>query len=806
MLLNLRHLCLFIAITFCLAQIEAFAGGTTNKNQLWKKTNENSISSLGKRQLFPDKYEVFQLNRTALRNSLAEMPLEFTSEAKQRSVEIEIPMPDGKTQRFRIEESKVLAEHLSKDFPTWKTFQGYGIDDSSATARFDWTIKGFHGYIFTSKGVVYIDPFQEDDTQNYLVYYKHEFGKPTGDFSCSLGDETNRLALKDYEFIPQSFAPEFSNGTNIRTYRIAVATTGEWARGTTASTDPQTVRTSALAALTTSVNRLDGIFRQELAISFQLVNPSITNNATNIIFDDPATDPYNNTSQGAQLPINHTTITARVGTPNFDVGHLYGTGGGGVAQTPSVCDDTDKGQGYSARAGFYGDPFTVDYVAHELGHQYSANHTYNNLDASGACTTRAATEAFEVASGVTLMSYVGICSARNLQQYVDTSVPTFHISSLTKILTYVQTGTGNSCGVAGVNNNAIPTVSAGASFTIPKLTPFTLTATGNDADAADVPNLLYSWEEFDLAPSASGVMGTPADVYDVDTDGILRPLFRNYSPVSSNSRTFPSLAFILNTNSNNPSGTNNPPLTYTGTHPTGATGAVCEPSVTCVTGENLPSASRTMNFRVSVRDRRGGMVDAGMQVTVDGATGPLKVTAQDSLIAPNWAANTTQAVTWDVNGTNANAANVKISLSTDGGQTFPTTLLASTPNDGTENITVPNSPTATARLKVEAVGNIFFDISNVNFTITAPTAASADVSGRVVNTFGRSIPRAAVRFTDQSGNTRFTFTNPFGYYRFIGLEVGQTYTFTVENKRYRFTPQVVNLNENLEGLNFVAQP
>lgn len=573
------------------------------------------------------------------------------------------------------------------------------------------------------------------------------------------------------------------------------------------SVDPITVRTAALAALTTSINRLDGIFRRELSVTLQLVNPPITNEATNIIYDDPATDPYDNTDSEAQLTINQNTLTTRVGTPNFDVGHLYGTGGGGVASSPSICNDTAKAQGYSARAGSYGDPFTVDYVSHEVGHQFGASHTYNNSDTAGACTTRSATNAFEVASGSTIMSYVGICSERNLQQFVDTSVPMFHIRSLTQMITNIQDpGNGGGCGMSAVDSNAVPTINAGANFTIPKLTPFTLTAVGGDADAADVPNLLYSWEQYDLSPSASGQIGTPANVYDVDTDGVLRPLFRVYSPVASSSRTFPSMNFILNTANNSPAGSNTPPLTYTGTHPTGTSGSVCQPAVTCVVGENLPTVSRTMNFRVSVRDQRGGMVDAGMQVTVDGATGPLKVTAQDSLIAPNWAANTTQAVTWDVNGTNANAANVKISLSTDGGQTFPTTLLASTPNDGTENITVPNSPTATARLKVEAVGNIFFDISNVNFTITAPTAASADVSGRVVNTFGKSIPRAAVRFTDQSGNTRFTFTNPFGYYRFIGLEVGQTYTFTVENKRYRFTPQVVNLNENLEGLNFVAQP
>jgi len=337
------------------------------------------------------------------------------------------------------------------------------------------------------------------------------------------------------------------------------------------------------------------------------------------------------------------------------------------------------------------------------------------------------------------MSYVGICNIRNLQQYVEIGTPAFHIRSLTQIVTNLNdtsVGGGGSCGTPIAGTNSIPTVNAGVSFTIPKLTPFTLTASGTDADAADVPNLRYSWEEYDLAPSGSGQLGTPALTYDVDTDGVLRPLFRAYSPVASSSRTFPSTSFILNPAANSPAGSNNPPLTYQGTHPSGAPGAVCEASSTCVIGENLPSIARTMNFRVAIRDGRGGIADAGMTVTTVNTTGPFQVASQNVSPAA-WAVGSTQTVTWDVVGTNAapiNAANVKISLSTDGGQTFPVTLLASTPNDGTEPITVPSNPTTQARIKVEAVGNIFFDISNANFAIaggaTGPGVVVGDATAR----------------------------------------------------------------------------
>jgi hypothetical protein len=283
------------------------------------------------------------------------------------------------------------------------------------------------------------------------------------------------------------------------------------------------------------------------------------------------------------------------------------------------------------------------------------------------------------------------------------------------------------------------------------------------------------------------------------------------------------LPYILNTANNDPAGSNQPPLTYTGTS---ATGASCPPPLPgepdlrpCVVGERLPTVNRTMKFRVSVRDRRGGVMDAGTTVTIAGGAGPFQVTTQNSAaansqelyspLAPTvtWQANTMQTVTWDVANTNIapiNAANVNILLSTDGGQTFPITLKANTPNDSSEIITVPNNPTSTARIKVEAVGNIFFDINNANFAITAPTAASVSISGRVVSSFGRGISNARVSITDQNGVVRTARTNTFGYYRFDEVEAGQTYIFNVSHKRYRFLPRVVSVVEDLSEFDFVA--
>ncbi|MEQ1643322.1 MAG: reprolysin-like metallopeptidase [Pyrinomonadaceae bacterium] len=720
---------LALALTAILASgasAQSRSGGN-EPGKLWKSVDAGTVPERGRRQLSPERSRAVRLNTPALKGLMRSMPLEFTDAARVAQVIMEVPMPDGSISRFRIENSPVLAPHLSEAVSTWRTFHGYGIDDPTATARFDWTSKGFHGYVLTSTGTVYIDPMQENDLENYLVYYKHEYGQPSG-FRCGVDELGLSLTITDLEEAPT--APAFAHGSNIRTYRFAVATTGEWSRGTTTSTDPQTIRTAALAALTTSVNRLDGIFRREIAVSLQLVNPPITNDATNIIFDDPATDPYDNTDSEAQLNINQTTVNNRVGVANYDVGHLYGTGGGGVASSPSVCAADAKAQGYSARAGFYGDPFTVDYAAHEVGHQFGGSHTYNNMDNGGACTTRSTMNAFEVASGSTLMSYVGICNIRNLQQYVDGGTPAFHIRSLTQMVTNIQDpGNGGSCGTPA-GTNAIPTVNAGASYTIPKLTPFTLTATGSDADAGDV--LSYSWEQYDLSAAGTGQLGTPALGFDVDTDGVQRSLFRAYSPVASNSRTFPSLAFILNTANNNPAGSNNPALTYQGTHPTGAPGATCQAGTDCVIGESLPSIARTMNYRVAVRDQRGGTADAGMTVTTVNTSGPFQITSQAT--ATNWAVGSTQTITWDVVGSDAapiNAANVNILLSTNGGQSFPITLLANATNNGTATVTVPDNAATNARVKVQSAGNIFFDINNADIAITggAPAVSVGNATG-----------------------------------------------------------------------------
>lgn len=230
-----------------------------------------------------------------------------------------------------------------------------------------------------------------------------------------------------------------------------------------------------------------------------------------------------------------------------------------------------------------------------------------------------------------------------------------------------------------------------------------------------------------------------------------------------------------------------------------------------MTGELLPTVTwaSPMQFQLTVRDNRaggGGVRSAQTAVSVTNTSGPFTVTSQNTSVT--YSASTAQTVTWNVAGTTAapvSCANVDISISTDGGTTF-STLLANTPNDGTESVTMPNIGTTTARIKVKCSTSCFFDISNANFTILAPTAANASLGGRVLTAQGYGISNAIVVLTDSNGNTQTARTNSFGFYNFSELEAGQTYTLTVSRKGYVFAQptQIITLNEDFAEANFTA--
>jgi len=387
-------------------------------------------------------------------------------------------------------------------------------------------------------------------------------------------------------------------------------------------------------------------------------------------------------------------LDQRIGAANYDIGfvldgHVYAFKPGfflfqGAGQFQSVCVNGQKGKGVSILRSIQ--PSTISAiweVAHEFGHMFGAEHTFNGTtDDCASPSGRFPHNAYETGSGSTIMgfrggtapngTYLPLCTFEDLRS-TDTY---FHAASIEQIVNYTTIGNGSSCPALAPTGNTPPTVEAGPDFTIPSQTPFTLTATASDPDA---DALTYCWEEYDL-----GTAGPP------HTDDGSRPIFRSFAPVTSPARTFPQLSDIL--------------------------------SGVPTFGESLPITTRTMTFRATVRDNHaggGGVNTDAMRVNVRQDSGPFVVTNPGS--ATMWTAGSNQTVTWNVANTASapiNCANVRLLLSVDGGSSFPFILASSTPNAGAATVSIPNTPTSTARIKVEAVGNIFFNISLPNFTIT----------------------------------------------------------------------------------------
>ena len=646
-------------------------------------------------------FEVFALDTDELQSVLAAAPFEFT---QSPPAEIALPNPNGEFTSFHVVESPIMAPELAAKFPEIKTFSGQGIDNPSETIRFDFTPAGFHAQILSPLGNYYIDPIQQLGETIYISHFGQGLTQ-SDDFHV----DEQVIKLDDGssgEQLVQEFSgnvASLTTGTELRTYQLAVAATGEYTAfhgGTVAA---------GQAAIVTAINRVNGIYETELAVRLQLVA-----NNDSLIFTNASSDPYSNNNGGAMLGQNQTTIDNVIGNANYDIGHVFSTGGGGVAFLGVVGVSGSKAGGVTGLSSPTGDTFYVDFVAHEIGHQFGGNHTFNGDSSSCSGGNRNASTAYEPGSGSTIMAYAGICGNDNLQSNSD---PYFHSASFDEIVNYTTTGVGNSAATITSTGNNAPTVNAGGDFTIPANTAFTLTATGSDADG---DALTYGWEQRDL--------GSQQDVNAGDNGS--SPLFRSFSATTDPSRTFPRLSDLLNN--------------------------------TTAVGETLPTTNRTMDFRVTARDNRssgGGVNSDDMTVTIVNTGSPFQVTSQNT--ATTWTGGTTQTITWDVAGTTGssiNAANVNILLSTDGGSTFSTTLASNTANDGSESIVVPNLSTSSARIKVEAVGNIFFDVSNTNFTINASSGGGSVSTVRVRLTDTDYLHMAEVQILEVGTGTNVALT------------------------------------------------
>ncbi|WP_296385131.1 immunoglobulin-like domain-containing protein [Winogradskyella sp.] len=628
---------------------------------VWQKQNASVNTVLKENHQSLKEFQTFSLNTDALRQSLNGVTQRNDFSISSNTI-LSFPNSEGKLERFSIKEASVMHPDLQARFPEIRSYVGQGVDDASSVLRFSLSPEGFSGMLLSANGNnTFIEPINQG-SNNYVVFSRNNRVDINNDFECTVIEQINQSLNTNIAF-------RNADDSILRTYRLAVSATGEYTQfhgGTKAQ---------ALAAIVTTMTRVNGIFEVDFNVTTTLIA-----NTDDVIYTSTASDPYGNTTGGYNSALQ-STLTSEIGEANYDIGHLFANlqNNGNAGCIGCVCVNNQKGSGWTSATNPIGDFFDVDYVAHEMGHQFGANHTWTHGGNEGTNVQ------FEPGSGSTIMSYAGITGANTDVQANVT--PNFHAASIEQVTDYIKT---TSCQTNTNTGNAVPVVNAGSNYTIPRGTAFVLDGSATDADAA-IGSLTYSWEQMDENNASSTIPSATA------TTGVA---FRAYEPTTDSDRYFPRLETIK----------------------TGATSWKWEV---------VPNVGRTLNFRLTVRDNvaGGGTNNSDdMAITVNGTAGPFVLNSPNTGVT--WNAGTIQAVTWDVAGTTGNgvnAANVDIFLSTDGGNTYTISLASGVTNDGSHDIIVPNNQGNQNRIMVRGSNNIFFDISNTNFTIAGQVVCNADV-------------------------------------------------------------------------------
>ena len=483
----------FYLFIFCSSSV--FAG-----TPAWKDLPDSSTQG----RLFSLDIDTFVSNLDSHTASPSAEPV-ILAKAESANWSINLPLPEGDSIRLVAKEYSIMEEGAESynGFRSWKV---QGVDDPSVRGVIDVSSSGFHAMISLADGkTVFIEP-DAKGVNKHVSYYKGSEADTGQTFKCATHSNlasSGEATLKHSPIIAQRAARD------LKTYRIAMAATGEF-------TAFYGSKTAAMNAISSIINTVNFIYERDLGISLRL----IANNG-DIVFTNSLTDPYINTDKN-RLEINTAVLNSVIGSGAYDVGHvLTRIPGqlGGVAILGSVCGG-NKGAGTTGATNPRSSTFAVDFVAHEIGHQLGATHTFNSNTGSCSGGNRFGPAAFEPGSGSSVMAYAGICGVNNI---ADHSLPVFHIASITQIDRNIRNA--GDCAINTGSNNQQPEISSvTTNLTVNAGESFTLTGIASDPDG---DALLYSWDQVDA--------GTVSDKFVDEGDNAIFEV----KPLSSSpSRTF----------------------------------------------------------------------------------------------------------------------------------------------------------------------------------------------------------------------------------------------------------------------------
>jgi len=654
--------------------ISMLYAGATAEGQSFFKPNSIGQTAAESAGSFPQKFDTYTLDEQGLRAVLKEAPWESSISSVQSTCVVQLPTAEGKTERFSVHRVAMLDDELAAAYPDIRTYAGVCVAEPRLTVRFSMTPRGFRALVMLpDMSSAFVAPVGDVAESQYIAYRYADRPKKDseGHSSCGVPEDADFLKAIKRPKVDELKSLQENNAFQLRIFRFCVAATGEFTQ------DHGGTQASGLAAVTEYSNMVSAITERDVAVRLRL-----TNATQYVIFTNPATDPYDGTV-GGSMEQNPTVLNQYTNMNSHDLGHvltryLPGTGLLGIAGG-NVCT-SGKARGCSSGSLIATSDYGPDFIntfAHEVGHQMSAGHTWNRCNGGGG---RASSSAFEPGSGSTIMSYAGACGPDNIQFDGDLY---YHGGTISEIKFYMEVIA--TCGIyENFGNNApLVTLPYTNGFSIPISTPFELDGIVTDADGDP---LTFNWEGIDLGPETP--LGQPQGS---------TAIFRTWPAATVTNRYFPRLNTILNN---------------------GFSAA-----------EQLPTYSRNLNMRLTARDNRPngggvGWADVSFKATAD--AGPFLV------LSPNtagsiWNVGELTKVEWDVANTNnapVNCQIVNIRLSIDGGQTYPIMLAENTENDGSQYVLVPNLLSTTARVRVEAADNVFFDLSNANFRIQQPTQPS----------------------------------------------------------------------------------